>query len=89
MSAKFHVDAVFSVEGRGTVLQGTIVSGEISRGMIVRIPGAQSSHRVTAVEAIHGRRIPLGSLGLVLGSGAPDDTKTLATLSAGKVLEIE
>ena len=89
MSAKFHVDAVFSVDGRGTVLQGTIVSGEISRGMIVRIPGAQTPHEVAAVEAIHGLRIPLGSLGLVLGGGAPDDTKTLATLSEGKVLDIE
>jgi selenocysteine-specific translation elongation factor len=60
MSAKFHVDAVFTVEGRGTVLQGVIVSGEISRGMIVRIPGAQSAPRVTAVEAVHGRGIPNG-----------------------------
>jgi GTPase len=89
MSAKFHVDAVFTVEGKGTVLQGAIVSGEISLGMIVRIPGAQSSPRVTAVEAIHGRGIPIGSLGLVLGSDAPDDAKTLGTLAEGKVLDIE
>ena len=89
MCAKFHVDAVFSIEGRGTVLQGTIQSGEISRGMVVLVPGAQSSRRVAAVEAIHGHRIPLGSLGLVLESGGPGDVRELATLSEGKVLDIE
>ena len=89
MSAKFHVDAVFSIEGRGTVLQGTIISGEISRGMLVKVPGGQSSRRVAAVEAIRGDCIPRQSLGLVLESGAPDDAKDFAALSEGKVLDIE
>jgi GTPase len=89
MSAKFHVDAVFSIQGRGTVLQGTIVTGEISGGMHVRVPGAQASRRVNAVEPIHGHRIPLGSLGLILDSSGPDDTKELARVSEGKVLDVE
>lgn len=89
MSAKFRVDAVFSVEGRGTVIQGTIVNGEVSHGMHIVIPGGERIHRIAAVDGIHSRRIPIGSLGLVLEDSTPDDVSAIAALSEGKVLDIE
>jgi len=88
MGAKFQVDGVFSVEGLGTALQGTIISGEVSIGMLAKIPGAPSDYRITAVAGTHGHGIPLGSLALVLEGGTPD-ARELGALAKGKVLDIE
>jgi hypothetical protein len=88
MSSKFQADAVFSIEGRGIVIQGTIVSGEIGRGMLVKIPGLERCCRVAAVEFIDGCDIPIGSLGLTLGSDAPN-AEELTLLVKGKVLDIK
>jgi len=52
MGAKFRVEAVFSIAGRGTVLQGTIVSGEVSAGMHLIAPGSDRRRRIAAVEGI-------------------------------------
>jgi hypothetical protein len=77
MSAKFRVEAVFSIEGRGPVLQGTIVSGEIRSGMHVI---ADRRHRIVAIEGIHGRQIAPGVVALVLdGDASP---------VAGSILDI-
>ena len=88
MTAKFQVDAIFSIEGRGTVLLGTIVSGEIVAGMRFTVPGTRSQRRVHAIEFIHGSRIPRGSLGLVLDESRPDDVREFTASVQGKVLDI-
>jgi len=77
MSAKFRVEAVFSIEGRGPVLQGTIVSGTIRSGMHVM---ADRRRRIIAIEGIHGRQIAPGAVGLVLDGDASPVT--------GSVLDI-
>jgi len=77
MAAKFQVDAVFSIVGRGTVLQGRIISGQIASGMRITIPGTQMHCQVLAVEAIHGTRISVGSVGLVLDGSGSDDLVVL------------
>jgi selenocysteine-specific translation elongation factor len=89
MAAKFRVDAVFSIEGRGIVLQGSLVSGQISRGMTIKIPGTQRHYRIGAVEEVYGSRIPAGSIGLVLEGDAPGDVKKLATVLEGETVDVE
>jgi len=89
MRAKFHIDAVFTVEGRGTVLQGTVVDGAVVAGMTVLVPELSRRFVVGSVDAIHGPRTPIGSLGLVLrddATGAPDE---LRALTEGKTLDFE
>ena len=89
MRARFHIDAVFAVAGRGTVLQGTIADGQIAPGMSLSIPGLGRRLVIDSVDAIHGNRIPVGSLGLVLRedtTGSPDE---LRPLTEGKTVDIE
>jgi hypothetical protein len=78
MSAKFRVDAVFTIEGRGTVLQGAVVSGQVGSGMQV---GVDRPCRIVAVEAIHGREISPGSVGLVLDASASPTTGTVLDIT--------
>ena len=89
MPAKFHIDHVFSVEGRGTVLQGTIVAGEIAIGMRLAGPGLSGPLVIGDIGAIHGRPLPVGSLGLVLREGATVTPEELRPLVEGKTVEVE
>ena len=89
MHARFHIDAVFKIEGRGTVLQGTIVDGEIAPGMSVAVPGVSGRLVIGSIDAIHGPSIPIGSLGLVLRENATGRPDELRPLTEGKTLEIE
>ena len=89
MHARFLIDAVFTVEGRGTVLQGTLVEGQVARGMSLAIPGIGGRLVIGRVDAIHARETPLGLLGLVISedaTGSPDELKRLAE---GKTVDIE
>lgn len=87
--ARFHIDSVFSVEGRGTVLQGTIVEGKIAAGMSVAVPGLSDRLVIGDIGAIHGRKIPLGSLGLVLREVAVGGPEQLRPFAEGKTVDIE
>jgi len=89
MRAKFHIDHVFSLEGRGTVLQGTIVEGEISVGMRLAGLGLSGPLVIGDIGAIHGRTVPLGSVGLVLREGAAGTPEELRPLFEGKTVEVE
>jgi len=89
MRAKFHIDHVFSVEGQGTVLQGTIVDGEIAIGMRLAGPGFSRPLVIGDIGAIHGRTAPLGSLGLVLRESATGTPEELRPLIEGKTVEVE
>ncbi len=89
MRAKFHIDHVFSVEGRGTVLQGTIVDGQIAIGMRLAGPGSSGPLVIGEIGAIYGRTVPLGSLGLVLREGATATAEELRPLVEGKTVEVE
>jgi len=60
MRAKFHIDAVFTVEGRGTVLQGTVVDGAIVAGMTVLVPELSRRFVVGSVGYIPTVLIPAG-----------------------------
>ena len=88
MAAKFHIDAVFTISGRGTVLQGTIVEGEIFAGMNVIIPGLDSALSIGSVEGICGRGIPRDSVGLILRKDATAKPEGLIPLIEGKTVEI-
>ncbi len=88
MSAKFRVEAVFSVKGRGTVLQGTIVSGAVGAGMHIVIPNGQTTRRVVAVEGILGHQIPHGTVGLVLADSGSDVVGDFIAARHGTVLDI-
>ena len=89
MRARFHVDHVFSVEGRGTVLQGTVVDGEITIGMSLAGSGLSRPLVIGDIGAIHGPTIPLGSLGLVLREGATGRPEELRPLVEGKTVDVE
>ncbi len=89
MRAKFHINHVFSVEGRGTVLQGTIVDGQITIGMRLAGPELSGPLVIGDIGAIHGRTVPLGSLGLVLREGATGTPEELRPLVEGKTVEVE
>ncbi len=89
MRAKFHIDHVFSVEGRGTVLQGTIVDGEVGVGMRLAGPGLSGLFVIGEIDAVHGKSIPLGSLGLVLREGATGTPEELRRLLEGNTVEVE
>ncbi len=89
MRARFHIDAVFTVEGRGTVLQGTIVDGEIAPGIRVIVPGLGWRPVIRCVDAIHGPTIPIGSLGLVLREDARGTPDELRPFTEGKTLDVE
>lgn len=88
MSAKFHINAVFTISGRGTVLQGTIVEGEISRGMNIAVPGMNRTLIIGTIEAIHGPGIPLDSIGLLLRQDATAGPDELRPLVEGEIVEI-
>jgi len=89
MRAKFHIDAVFTVEGRGTVVQGTVVDGAIAPGMSVLVPGLSRRFVVRSVDAIHGPRTPIGSLGLVLRDDATGTPDELRPFTEGKTFDFE
>ncbi len=53
---RLPVDRVFSVEGAGTVVTGTLWSGALSRGDVVRILPGGGDARVRAAQ-VHGARV--------------------------------
>ena len=89
MSAKFQVEAVFTVEGRGTILQGQVVDGAITTGMSASVPTLTARLVIHSVDAIHGPSIPVGSLGLALREGATGTPAELRPLIEGRTLAFE
>jgi selenocysteine-specific elongation factor len=60
--ARLHVDRVFSVAGRGTVVTGTLWSGQISRGDLLDVlPGARRV-RVRGLQ-VHDAELPCAAAG--------------------------
>lgn len=88
MSAKFRVEAVFSVKGRGTVLQGTIVSCTVGAGMHIVTADAHTTRRVVAIKGLHGQQTFLGSVGMVLDDSESDAAGDCRAPRQGTVLDI-
>ena len=95
MNARFALDGMFTLTGRGLVLTGQIAEGVIRIGDRVQLPigGRERLTRITGVEMGHRRTLdgsPGGFVGLVLGELAADEIPSVrATLSPGQVLQIE
>lgn len=59
---RLPVDRVFAVEGTGTVVTGTIWSGRLARGEVVRILPGGGDARVRAAQ-VHGTRVDRAAAG--------------------------
>jgi selenocysteine-specific elongation factor len=76
-----HVDRVFTIHGAGTVLTGTLWSGTIGRGDIVKLLPAGRSVRVRGVEvhgeatetAVAGQRVAVNLTGVPVASVSRGD----------------
>ncbi|MCB1125861.1 MAG: hypothetical protein KDM81_05155 [Verrucomicrobiae bacterium] len=86
--AKFRVDAVFSIEGRGIVLQGMVVERAVASGMQFGLPGLSGRFVIGSVEASQGPRIQSGSVGLVLEQDAAGGHSELAPIMEGKTVDL-
>lgn len=86
---KFYVDVVAKVDGRGMVLRGNAVEGEVTSGMRVVMPNWNKELVIRSVEAIRGPGISVDSLELVLGENASGMPRELVCLTEGKTLDRE
>jgi elongation factor Tu len=95
MAARFALDGMFTLTGRGLVLTGQITEGVIRVGDHVRLPSVVGVKlaRIANVEMGHRRTLdgsPGGFVGLVLDGLTPDETSRVrAALSPGQELPIE
>jgi selenocysteine-specific elongation factor len=60
--ARLHVDRVFSVKGSGTVVTGTLWSGEIARGAALELIPGRRRARAREVQ-VHDRAVPSAQAG--------------------------
>jgi selenocysteine-specific elongation factor len=87
--ARLHVDRVFTIRGAGTVLTGTLWSGEVGRGDELLLLPAGRSVRVRGVQvhdrsltrAAAGQRVAVNLTGVALGEVARGDV--LSSADAG------
>jgi selenocysteine-specific elongation factor len=79
--ARLHIDRVFSVRGAGTVVTGTLWSGEISQGDMVELAPAERRARVRGVQIHHepvtsaraGQRVAVNLVGVARSEVARGD----------------
>jgi len=78
---RLHIDRVFTIRGAGTVVTGTLWSGQISRGdelvllpdgRAVRVRGVQV-HDQPVAQADGGQRVAVNLVGLAVGEAARGD----------------
>ena len=91
-----HVDRVFSVRGAGTVVTGTLWSGTVSVGDVVRVLPQGLSARVRSVEvhderlerAEAGQRVALNLVGVARDEVARGDVVAGGELRASHILDV-
>ncbi len=68
--AEFKINHIFSLSGRGEVLAGDILKGEISRGDLITIPGDSDviSVKIQSVEFLDHIVFKKVQIGLMLGN---------------------
>jgi selenocysteine-specific elongation factor len=89
--ARLHVDRVFSIRGAGTVVTGTLWSGEIARGADVELLPSGRRARVRGVQvhdhpresAVAGQRVAVNLTGL----GVADVARGDVLVEAGATLQ--
>jgi selenocysteine-specific elongation factor len=98
--ARLHIDRVFTVRGAGTVVTGTLWSGEIGRGDIVELATADRRVRVRGVQvhdepvtrARAGQRVAVNLVGVATSDIARGDvvgTELAETYRFDAALELE
>jgi selenocysteine-specific elongation factor len=93
--ARLHVDRVFSIRGAGTVVTGTLWSGEVARGDALELlPGRRRArarevqvHDQTVQRALAGQRVAVNLGGVSVGEVARGDVLTGAGAGAGELQE--
>ena len=89
---RLPVDRAFSLKGIGTIVTGTLVGGQLSRGQSVRVqPGGARAH-LRAVQS-HGKEIATARPGSRVALSLPDvkvatakDVATGSTVRRGDVI---
>lgn len=95
--ARLHVDRVFSIRGAGTVVTGTLWSGDVGRGdelMLlpvgrrVRVRGVQV-HDQAVGRAVAGQRVAINLTGIALADVARGDVLATAQSAIGRTYRID
>ncbi|HET9104575.1 MAG TPA: selenocysteine-specific translation elongation factor [Solirubrobacteraceae bacterium] len=84
--ARLHVDRVFTIRGAGTVVTGTLWSGEIARGdAVTLLPGARPArarevqvHGAVTDRALAGQRVAVNLSGIAVAQAQRGDVLTRA-----------
>lgn len=85
--ARVPIDRVFSVEGRGVVVAGSIWNGEVRIGDMLQLAGTNESFRVREME-VHGENVASSQVGLrtafnLVGSGSDKLCRGVELVSPG------
>ncbi len=85
--ARVPIDRVFSIEGRGVVVAGSIWNGEVRIGDMLQLAGTNESFRVREME-VHGENVESSQAGLrtainLVGSGSDKLCRGVELVSPG------
>jgi selenocysteine-specific elongation factor len=83
--ARLPIDRVFTIKGAGTVVTGTLWTGQLQEGGRVRIlPGPQEA-RIRSIQ-VHGQEVPRGRAGARVAVGLSGSRVGHRDISRGQVL---
>lgn len=75
---EFMISDVFKITGRGVILAGQILEGEINKGDSIKLTETNKDYLITAVDFINGSNSKGANVGLVIYSSEWGIEKLLA-----------